>query len=120
MKNIITFIILLISIGAVAQNPKVFIMDGGRLLQLKNKVQQKDKLILQQVDELKKEADAFLKMKPVSVMDKAFIPVSRSKHDYMSQAPYFWYDSSKPKGLPYSRRDGERNPEINKITDKKY
>ena len=59
-------------------------------------------------------------MKPLSVMDKAFTPVSGSKHDYMSQAPYFWYDSSKPKGLPYLRRDGERNPEINKITDKKY
>lgn len=99
--------------------PKVFIMDADRLVQLKNKMQQNDKATLQLVDELKKQAGAFLKMKPVSVMDKSFTPVSGSKHDYMSQAPYFWYDSSKPKGLPYLRRDGERNPEINKITDKK-
>ena len=35
----------------------------------------------------------------------------------MSQAPYFWPDPKKPDGLPYIRRDGERNPEINKITD---
>ncbi len=35
----------------------------------------------------------------------------------MSQAPYFWPDPSKPNGLPYIRRDGERNPEINKISD---
>jgi hypothetical protein len=35
----------------------------------------------------------------------------------MSQAPYFWPDPTKPNGLPYIRRDGERNPEINKITD---
>ena len=27
----------------------------------------------------------------------------------MSQAPYFWPDPSKPGGLPYIRRDGERN-----------
>jgi hypothetical protein len=35
----------------------------------------------------------------------------------MSQAPYFWADPKSPNGLPYIRRDGERNPEINKITD---
>ncbi len=32
----------------------------------------------------------------------------------MSQAPYFWPDPTKSNGLPYIRRDGERNPEINK------
>jgi hypothetical protein len=34
----------------------------------------------------------------------------------MSQAPYFWSDPKAPNG-PYIRRDGERNPEIDKITD---
>jgi hypothetical protein len=57
-------------------------------------------------------------MKPVSVMDKVITPASGDKHDYMSQAPYFWYDSTKPNGLPYLRRDGVRNPEIYKITDR--
>jgi hypothetical protein len=38
----------------------------------------------------------------------------------MSQAPYFWYDSTKPNGLPYMRKDGVRNPEIYKITDRTY
>ncbi len=56
-------------------------------------------------------------MRLLSVMDKASTPASGSKHDYMSQAPYFWYDSTKPNGLPYIRRDGQRNPEINNITD---
>jgi len=59
-------------------------------------------------------------MKPVSVMDKGITPPGGSKHDYMSQAPYFWYDSSKPNGVPYMRRDGVRNPEINKIEDHKH
>jgi len=35
----------------------------------------------------------------------------------MSQAPYFWPDPTKPNGLPYIRRDGERNPELKKISD---
>lgn len=53
-------------------------------------------------------------------MDKASTPSSGNNHDYMSQAPYFWYDSSKPKGLPYLRNDGQRNPEIYTITDHCY
>jgi len=58
-----------------------------------------------------------MKEGPFSVMDKAVTPPSGDKHDYMSHAPYFWPDPSKPNGLPYIRRDGERNPEIRKITD---
>jgi hypothetical protein len=106
-------------VRASAQVPNVLIMDGNRLWDVKKKVQQKDNTSLHLVESLQKDADALLEMKPVSVMDKAFTPVSGSKHDYMSQAPYFWYDSTKTNGLPYIRRDGERNPEINKITDKK-
>jgi hypothetical protein len=50
-------------------------------------------------------------------MDKAVTPPSGDKHDYMSQAPYWWPHPSKADGLPYVRRDGERNPEINRISD---
>ncbi len=75
---------------------------------------------LKLIADLRKQADSLLDMKPLSVMEKAFTPVSGNKHDYMSQAPYFWYDSTKPNGLPYMRRDGVRNPEINKITDRTY
>ena len=109
-----------IHFAATAQLPKVFIMDAERLVELKKKVKQQDKEVLRLVAELKNEADKLLTMKPLSVMDKSVTPVSGNKHDYMSQAPYFWYDSSKPNGLPYKRKDGERNPEINKITDRPY
>jgi hypothetical protein len=51
------------------------------------------------------------------VVTKTITPPSGDKHDYASQAPYFWPNPNKPDGLPYVRRDGERNPEINKITD---
>lgn len=101
-----------------AQLPNVFIMNAERLTEVKKRVEKKDNAIMQLIDSLKKQANDLLSMKPVSVMDKATTPVSGNKHDYMSQAPYFWYDSSKPNGLPYIRRDGQRNPEIYKITDR--
>lgn len=46
-------------------------------------------------------------------MDKSLTPPSGNKHDYMSVAPYWWPDPSKPDGLPYIRHDGERNPTRN-------
>lgn len=66
---------------------------------------------------LKREADATLQSKPVSVMDKEVLPPSGDKHDYMSMGPYWWPDPSKPNGLPYIRRDGEVNPETGKLPD---
>jgi Alginate lyase len=67
--------------------------------------------------ELFANADRDLHLKPLSVMDKGITPPSGDKHDYMSQAPYWWPDPTKPDGKPYIRRDGERNPEINKLPD---
>lgn len=57
-----------------------------------------------------KAADRALETKPVSVMDKTKTPPSGDKHDYLSEAPYWWPDPSKPDGLPYIRRDGETIP----------
>jgi hypothetical protein len=119
-KTFLLPLFVIISITISAQQPRTFLIDPNRLVSLKNKVAQRDKTTLQLIDSLKKQANDLLNKKPVSVMDKAFTPPSGSKHDYMSQAPYFWYDSSKANGLPYLRRDGERNPEINKITDHRY
>jgi len=91
--------------------------DGPRLYSWREKALAGDTLALRLVQGLRVQADRLLDMQPLSVMDKTITPVSGNKHDYMSQAPYFWYDSSKPNGLPYLRRDGERNPEIYKIPD---
>ena len=72
-----------------------------------------------QTDLIKLERDGrkALTSGPFSVTSKAITPPSGDKHDYMSQAPYFWPDPNRPNGWPYIRRDGERNPEIEKITD---
>jgi len=120
IKPILSILLIVITTTVTAQIPKVLIMDARRLADVKKKWQEKDVAILRLTDSLLKQANGYLKMKPVSVMDKEFTPVSGNKHDYMSQAPYFWYDSTKPNGLPYMRKDGVRNPEINKITDRTY
>ncbi len=62
---------------------------------------------------LRQEADEALRAGPFSVMDKKLVPPSGDKHDYMSVGPYWWPDPSKPGGLPYLRKDGQRNPARN-------
>jgi len=110
----------MVAMNLYAQLPAVLIYNPVRLATIKKNIQQKDQNSVTMLSALLQQADSMLAMKPVSVMDKAFTPESGNKHDYMSQAPYFWYDSSKPNGRPYLRRDGERNPEIYKITDRTY
>ena len=66
---------------------------------------------------LERDAQKALTAGPFSVTTKTVTPPSGDKRDYMSQAPYFWPDPKSPNGLPYIRRDGERNPEIDKINN---
>ena len=66
---------------------------------------------------LESDAQKALTAGPFSVTTKSVTPPSGDKRDYMSQAPYFWPDPKSPNGLPYIRRDGERNPEIEKINN---
>jgi|WetSurMetagenome_2_1015567.scaffolds.fasta_scaffold00004_127 hypothetical protein len=57
------------------------------------------------------DADEALKKGPYSVTYKKVVPPGGTKHDYFSQGPYWWPDTTKPDGLPYIRRDGIRNPQ---------
>ncbi len=93
------------------------LLDADRLAIVRARVRAGDAHLEGALGALKDEAAEALSVKPVSVMDKTIVPPSGDKHDYMSQAPYWWPDPKKPDGLPYIRRDGERNPEINRISD---
>jgi len=57
------------------------------------------------------EADDALGKGPYSVTYKKTSPPGGTLHDYMSQGPYWWPDTTKPGGLPFIRRDGIRNPQ---------
>ena len=65
--------------------------------------------------ELIREAEGAAKRPFLSVMMKEKTPPSGDKHDYLSQARYYWPDPSKPDGKPYINRDGISNPELNKL-----
>ena len=64
---------------------------------------------------LLKQADKALNAHYLSVMMKDKTPPSGDKHDYLSQARYFWPDPTKPDGKPYISRDGVSNPELDKL-----
>ena len=97
--------------------PRVFLIDGRKLAETKRRIHLGDQTFAAALSRLETDARRALSQKPSSVVTKTVTPPSGDKHDYTSQAPYFWPNPSKPDGLPYLRRDGERNPEINKITD---
>ena len=60
-------------------------------------------------------ANKMLSKRIVTVMDKQMTPSSGDKHDYMSMGRYWWPDPTKSDGLPYIRKDGQSNPEIEKL-----
>jgi hypothetical protein len=104
MIRVISFV-MAVAIAASAQttNPRVFILETKEL---------KPKLA-----KIERDAQKALTVGPFSVVTKDATPPSGDKHDYMSQAPYFWPNPATPDKLPYVRRDGERNPEIEKINN---
>jgi Alginate lyase len=99
-------------------NTDLIKIDFHALAIKKKSIQEKDTALVRAYNQLLKEADKLLKYAPVSVMDKTEIPPSGDKHDFMSLAPYWWPDSSKPDGLPYIRKDGMVNPEVKNYPDK--
>ena len=100
-----------------ASAPRVFLLDAKKLLDTKQRIRAGDQTFDQALAKLEREAQKALGDGPLSVVTKTATPPSGDKHDYLSQAPYFWPDPQKPNGLPYIRRDGERNPEIRKYPD---
>jgi hypothetical protein len=96
--------------------PGTVVLDGTRLLEIKLRLGHDDAELRAGLGYLTAQADKWLKQGPWSVTDKTILPPSGDKHDYASQAPYWWsLDSSSVQ--PYVQRDGERNPEVDRYTD---
>jgi hypothetical protein len=98
----------------------VFSLNAQALERNRDRIGIRDPLIMPAYKQLLKDADKALQFGPVSVMEKKNDPPSGDKHDYMSLAPYFWPDPAKPGGLPYIRKDGQTNPEVQDYKDKEY
>jgi hypothetical protein len=104
--------------AATTAEPKVFLLDGPQLIQARQRVRGGDKNPAPAVADLIRRADRALAAGPYSVVNKEMTPPSGDKRDYMSLAPYWWPNPATPDGLPYIRRDGERNPEIHKLRNR--
>lgn len=94
-----------------AKVPRFYGAKPGSLLKARQRLAAGDKSLQRAVKNLVATADEALEIPPPSVTEKEQAPPSGDRHDYMSLAPYFWPDPTKPGGRPYVRRDGERNPE---------
>jgi hypothetical protein len=104
---------------AINGYPRTFLLEPVHLHDVRQRIAAGDKTLAPALNALEREAKGELKAGPFSVMTKEKMPPSGDKHDFMSQAPYFWADPKSSNGLPYIRRDGERNPEIYKLTDRR-
>ncbi len=100
--------------------PRVFSIDPQVIIKIKNSYKKGDPKENQTINQFLISADKLIQKKIHTIIEKEEIPPSGSKHDYLSMGIYWWPDPQKKDGLPYIRKDGERNPEINKITDDRY
>jgi hypothetical protein len=118
MKSINWVVVLLVASPdarvLLAEAPRVFVLDGAALEVTRARIRANDDDLRPALEQLKRDANQAIQAGPFSVVNKEATPPSGDKHDYMSQAPYWWPNPDTANGLPYVRRDGERNPEIYK------
>ena len=109
MRKQLLFALAMICQVAMGQS----IWDACRLATVKEDLQ--EGVYATACHHLMSEATQLLGQQPVSVMMKDRTAASGDKHDYLSLSRYFWPDPTKPDGLPYVNRDGESNPELERL-----
>jgi hypothetical protein len=97
--------------------PQTLLLRGNDLVKARAALRPGDPAMRVAYDALIRDAEVALRHEPFTVTAKHRTPPSGDKHDYMSLAPYWWPDSTKPNGVPFIRRDGEVNPESRLDTD---
>jgi hypothetical protein len=91
--------------------PKFIFLDEQALALGVERVKAGDAFLQSAYKALLARADRALKTAPRTVVDKPRPAPSGDPRDYMSRGPYWWPNPATPDGLPYIRRDGQRNPE---------
>ncbi len=116
LRIIFTGFLTLLILSSCSKKEEVIslLYDDALLKAAKEAVAANDSLIMPKYLDLKEYVDsACLTMEPLSVVkDKKRVAPSRDPRDYITLSPYWWPDPTIPDGVPYIRRDGERNPEV--------
>lgn len=113
-KSCVWFCFVLLAMTMAVKKVQAQVLwDAGHLATVKEKLKQP--MYRDCYRQLLKDADKRLGSPCVSVLMKEKVAVSGDRHDYLSQARYFWPDSTKADGRPYVNRDGQSNPEIYRL-----
>lgn len=106
-KLIAPFVVLLcLCPGTLFSQPTIWNVES--MQQARFKTSEAVKLLI-------RDADKELTKNIITVVDKPMTPPSGDKHDYMSMGRYWWPNPDTKDGLPYVRKDGVSNPEIEKL-----
>jgi Alginate lyase len=101
--------------------PHTVVLDGTRLQRAGAALHHGDRALTATLAQLTAQADGWLTKGPWTVTSKPQTPPGGDKHDYLSQAPYWWptepRTADNPWGCPYVQKDGVRNPDVDTITD---
>ncbi len=89
----------------------LLLIDPAQLALAQERLAKDDPALVPALAALRLSAGQALATPVLSVTHKKRLAPSGDPHDYLSMGPYWWPDPASPDGLPYIRRDGERNPE---------
>lgn len=116
-KLILLLSIMLMSTVLTYSEKNLLLIDENNLVQIKEKIKNKDYFIMPAYEELLIKAEQALKIDRISVVDRKMTPSSNDKHDYMSFGPYWWPNPETKSGYPYIKKDGQVNPEMKDDSD---
>ncbi|MHC1778761.1 MAG: alginate lyase family protein [Bacteroidales bacterium] len=111
----VAVLFILFSQSCKKQNEIISLLyDDELLIEVKKAIKSGDENIVPLYNDFIAYVDSVcLSMEPLSVVkDKKRVAPSKDPRDYITLSPYWWPDPSTPDGLPYIRKDGERNPEV--------
>ncbi len=114
MRHSLLLLFLLTASWGFAAQFEPIVWPHGQLEAVKKAIAEDDTAYKSFYEKLMKEADRELDRPEPTVMDKPVTPPSGDRHDYMSMGRYWWPNPDTADGLPYVRRDGYSNPELEK------
>lgn len=105
-----------LAVNGMGSQPQPMIWKSESLEFAKQALGKQDARWVPAYQQLLRDAENALKINRLSVVDKTGPVPSGDPHDYVSIGIYWWPNPDTENGLPYVRRDGERNPESDNDT----
>ena len=108
------FALCWLALAQAAQRPALLFVAEADLQRTKAALAAGDPALAPALGQLREECAEAMAVGRLTVTNKQLASPSADPRDYVSRAPYWWPDPSKPDGLPPIRRDGEVHPDAPK------